>query len=262
MIAVTSGKGGVGKSNISVNLASLLSRSGVKVALIDADWGQGNLDVLLGVSAKRSVSEVISGERSLWGVMLGLPHSLHLAAGSSGPIHSAGSPMQAMLDGGLMDVCRDHDMTILDCGSGIGSDVMDVCLLCGHVLVVTTPEPTAMTDAYGLIKCLHRDGHKGRISVLVNMAGSAQEAKATFFRLSRVAAKFLGQTLFDAGYVLADEKVPLAVRKRQPFVQAYPSCDASNCLAALMMKLRTKGCKPSEKDPWHKRLARVLRKVT
>jgi len=260
VIAVTSGKGGVGKSNIAANLATLLARSGVKVALIDADWGQGNLDVLLGVSAKSTVSEVLSGERTLWSVMAGLPDSLHLAAGSSGPITAKSSAAKALVDGGLMDVCRGHDVTILDCGSGIGRDVMDVCLLCGHVLVVTTPEPTAMTDAYGLIKCLNRDSYKGRVSILVNMTASHHEAKATYSRLSRVAAKFLGQTVFDAGYVPADEKVPMAVRRRRPFVQEFPAADATKCLAALMMKLRPKGSKLIEEGSWSRKLARLLRR--
>lgn len=262
VLAITSGKGGVGKSNISASLSLLLSQSGVRVALLDADLGLGNLDVILGVSAGANLSEVMAGRRSVEQVLVRLPSGLHLAAGSTGPVNGGRneSLARALLAHGLLQVRQKHDLTILDCGSGIGRDVMEMCFLAEHVLVVTTPEPTAMTDAYGLIKSLNRDGHTGRISVLVNMAGSREEAKATYARLANVAGKFLDQTIFDAGYVLADVKVPLAVRRRRPFVLEFPHCNASRSLSALAMKLRPKGCCGQKKSSWLGRVAAVLGK--
>jgi flagellar biosynthesis protein FlhG len=254
MIAVTSGKGGVGKSNIGTNLAVQLSMAGVRVALVDADLGMGNVDVLLGASGGFSLADVIAGRKEMAEILVELPCGLHMAAGRSGPFVGYAEPAwRGRLLKGLMDLRHSHEMTILDCGSGIGRNVLDPCLLADHILVVTTPEPTAMTDAYGAIKAIHREGYVGRVSLVVNQAHSVQEAKAIYSRLADVAGRFLSQVVYDAGFILTDPKVPLAVRRRQPFVMAFPRCPASRSVSALAAKLRPQGLPiPQRKGLWGK----------
>jgi flagellar biosynthesis protein FlhG len=242
MIAVTSGKGGVGKSNIGTNLAVQLATDGVGVALVDADLGMGNVDVLLGASGGFSLADVIAGRKEMAEILIELPYGLHVAAGRSGPFAGYAEPAwRGRLLKGLMELRHSHEITILDCGSGIGRNVLDPCLLADHILIVTTPEPTAMTDAYGAIKAIHREGYGGRISLVVNQAHSVQEAKAIYARLSDVAGRFMSQVVYDAGFVLTDPKVPTAVRKRQPFVMAFPRCPASRSVSALAAKLCPQG---------------------
>jgi len=262
ILAVTSGKGGVGKTNISAGLSILLSQAGLDVALVDADLGLGNLDVLLGGSAGPSMADVMAGRRSLEQILIELPCGAKLAPGGSGAVfaHKADPAWRDKLLHDLVRLRNVHDLVLIDCGSGIGQDVIDLCMLADHMLVITTPEPTAMTDAYGLIKTLHRQGQAGRMSLLVNMAASHQEAKAAFARISSVASHFLGRTVFDAGHILADAKVPLAVRNRQPFVVDHPGCRASRCLKALAAKMQPQGIiREKERDGLLGKIMRIFR---
>jgi len=240
VIAVTSGKGGVGKSNIAAGLSILLAASGVRVALVDADLGMGNLDVLMGVSRGPSLADVLAGRRSLGEILRELPCGVFLAAGSSGPVtgEQSDSAQRRRVVDSLGQLRRGHHMVILDCGSGLGAEVTDFCGPADHVLVATTPEPTALTDAYGMVKALVAMGYGARVSTLVNFAADRNEAKRTYNRIASVARQFLGRAVYDAGYVLTDPKVPAAVRRRKPFVLAYPQCPASRCLTNLAVKLR------------------------
>ncbi|KKL80489.1 hypothetical protein LCGC14_2004230, partial [marine sediment metagenome] len=158
----------------------------------------------------------------------------------------------------LADLAGEYDLVILDCGSGIGPEVTDFCELADQVVVVTTPEPTALTDAYGMIKSLALRQLAGRVSILVNFAADRNEAKATHARIAAVAKQFLGRTVYEGGYLLTDPKVPAAVRQRRPFVLAYPWCPASRCLTTLAVKLRPRGIahKATQKGGF---LSRVLK---
>ena len=243
IIAVTSGKGGVGKSNVAAGLSVLLGAAGARVALVDADLGLGNLDILLGVSPPATLADVLASRKDVGEVLVDLRHGVRLAAGGS-VLRSWGMQppgrRRALLDG-LAALGRQHDVVVLDCGSGLSEGVTDFCNLADHVLAVTTPEPTSMTDTYAVVKWLAVTQHPGRVSLLVNLAASRGEAKAVYARIATVTAQFLGRTVYDAGYVLADTKVPAAVRAREPFVVAFPRCPASVCLMALAAKLRPEG---------------------
>lgn len=243
IIAVTSGKGGVGKSNIAAGLSILLAASGVKVALIDADMGMGNLDVLLGVTGGPTLNDVLAGRRSVQDVLQTLPCGVRLATGSSptAPGQALDPQRRRALLSNLKAVRDEHDLVILDCGSGLGREVTDFCEIADHVLVATTPEPTALTDAYGMVKSLVVMGYPGRVSVLVNFASDRGEAKQTYARIASVANQFLGRAVYDAGYVLTDPKVPASVRRREPFVLAFPGCPATRCLMTLAVKIRPRG---------------------
>ncbi len=257
VIAVTSGKGGVGKSNLAANLGIILSNAGHRVVVVDADLGLGNLDVLTGISPPATLADVLRRCRSIEETIVRLPCGLQVVPGGSG------TPMQELMQGpgrldlleGLMRLRRRNDVLIMDCSAGIGPDVIEFCALAEQVLVVTTPEPTAFTDAYGTIKTLVLKGCQGRISVLVNMAADRQEAKATYSRIAAVAKQFLGRTIFDAGHVPTDPKVPVSVRRRSPFVIGYPECPASRHVAALATRIQPKtDRKKSPKPSWIRRL--------
>jgi flagellar biosynthesis protein FlhG len=137
----------------------------------------------------------------------------------------------------LVALEADNDIIIIDTGAGIGADVMQFASSADSVLVVTAPEPTAVTDAYAVIKVLSQHRYDGQVSLLVNFATDRQEARHTHQRLATVARQFLGMRVLDAGYVLSDPKVRDAVRRREPLVLAHPRCPASRCLAALATKL-------------------------
>lgn len=240
VIAVTSGKGGVGKSNISVNLAIRLASAGKEVVLLDADLGLANADVLCNIDLPCNLSHVISGQRELNDVMVRAPGGFRLVGGASGLAKMADlsdSDRHRIVEA-LGVVEQQADFIVIDTGAGISPNVLQFTRAADHVLVVTTPEPPAITDAYAVVKVLSRDGdtHR-RTSLLVNQAMRQDEAQLVYERIARVARQFLHVDLLDAGWVPDDEHVVLAVRKRMPFVLAYPRCPAAACVTQLAMRL-------------------------
>ncbi len=256
-IAVTSGKGGVGKSNVALNLSVLLSAAGNRVALLDADLGLANLDVLVDVPARANLAHVVAGQRSLKDVVVDLPCGVQLVPGASGLARMAdlNEFQRAKLVQDLAALEEENDIIVVDTGAGIGKNVLTFATTADTVLVVTTPEPTSITDAYATIKVMVRQGFTGRLNLLVNFAADRNEARSAFNRIATVARQFLGAEIYDAGYVLADPKVPAAVRRRQPWVLAYPRCQASRCLAALATKLCRGGKLLAHKEGFFSRVA-------
>jgi len=251
IIAIASGKGGVGKSNIALNLSILLSAAGHRVALVDADLGLANLDVLLDVDVRGNLSHVIAGSRKLEDVIVHLPSGVQLVPGASGLAKLAhlSEFQRAHLVREMAQLEADNDVIIIDCGAGIGPDVLHFVAAADSVIVVTAPEPTAVTDGYALVKVLTHMQFDGKISLLVNFAADRQEARLTYTRIADVARQFLGTRVMDAGYVMADPKVREAVRRREPFVLSYPKCAASKCLAALAAKLCSSGALAEDRQP-------------
>ncbi len=239
IIAVSSGKGGVGKSNVALNLSILLSAAGNRVALLDADLGLANLDVLLDVRARANLAHVVAGQRRLADIVIPLTCGVQFVPGASGLARMAelNEFQRTQLLEDLAHLEAENDVILVDTGAGIGRNVLSFAGGADTVLVVATPEPTSITDAYALIKVLSREGFRGQVSLLVNLATDRNEARATYNRVAGVARQFLGVAVYDAGYILTDPKVALAVRRREPFVLAYPRCQASRCLAALANKL-------------------------
>lgn len=256
-ITVASGKGGVGKSNVALNLAVLLSAGGSRVALVDADLGLANLDVLLDVSVQYDLSHVISGRKSLSEVLVGLPCGVQLVPGASGLSRMArlSEFEQARLTEELTALEADNDFIVVDCAAGIGPETIRFAAAADNAIVVTTPEPTAITDAYAVIKLVARQAGDEGLSLLTNMAADRHEARATHERISSVARQFLSARVLDAGYVLRDPKVGEAVRRREPVVLAYPRTAATRCLAALANKLGRGGPLVKEDMGFFRRLA-------
>ncbi len=256
-IAVTSGKGGVGKSNIALNLSILLSASGRRVALVDADLALANLDVLVDVNVLANLSHVIAGTRSVEDIIVDLPGGAQLVPGASGlaKLAELSEFQRARLLNDLASLEADNDSIIIDTGAGIGPDVLQFAISADMTIVVTTPEPTAVTDAYAVVKVMHKKGYAGQLALLVNRATDRHEARSTYQRLSSVARKFLGAKVLDAGYVLEDPRVRQAVQARKPFVTASPRCLASRCLAAVANKISRKSTFVEQKENFFRRVA-------
>jgi flagellar biosynthesis protein FlhG len=256
-VAIVSGKGGVGKSNVALNLAVLLSAGGNRVALVDADLGLANLDVLLNIDVRANLSHVISGGRRLADIVVDLPCGVQFVPGASGIAQLANlsdfQRGQLLTDMGGLEA--ENDVILIDCGAGIGRDTMQLAGSADHVLVVTAPEPPAITDAYAVIKVLKRQGYAGKLSLLVNLAADRQEARDAYQRVAGVARQFLDVRVGDAGYVLADPKVKEAVRRREPVVLAFPKSPASRCLAALANRLVEGNDLSGQKTGFFKRVA-------
>ncbi len=238
VIAITSGKGGVGKSNVAVNLAIRFAKSGKDVVLLDADLGLANADVLCNVDLPANLSHVIARKRELRDVLVHAPGGFRLIGGASGLAKMADltdDDRRRLVDA-LAELEQQADIILIDTGAGISPNVLSFTRAADHVLVVTTPEPTAITDAYAVIKVVSRDAGTRRINLLVNQARSPGEGRIVHERIARVAKQFLGATVFDAGHVMADDAVPLAVRRRVPFVLSSPNCPAGQCITRLAMR--------------------------
>jgi flagellar biosynthesis protein FlhG len=249
VIAITSGKGGVGKSNIAVNLAIKLSMAGKETVLLDADLGLANADVLCNIDLRSNLSHVIGRHKNLQDVIVTGPGGFGLIGGASGLARMADLSdldRQRLVDA-LAELEQRADVILIDTGAGISPNVLTFTRAADHVLVVTTPEPTAITDAYAVVKVIARqaaaDGQNlndpagQRISLLVNQVRTAGEARVVHERIAKVAREFLNVKVFDAGYVLHDDAVSDAVRRRTPFVVSAPRSAAAQCIAHLAMRL-------------------------
>lgn len=262
VIAVTSGKGGVGKSNVAVNLAIKLSAAGRNVLLLDADLGLANADVLCNLDLPYNLSHVITRKKDLQDVIFKAPGGFRLVGGASGLARMADlsdHERQRLVDS-LGELEATADIILVDTGAGISPNVLSFTRAADNVLVVTTPEPTAITDAYAVIKVMTRDEVTGRVSLLVNQAHSPAEAQAVHERISRVAKQFLQVSVLDAGYLPSDENVPMAVRRRMPFVLANPRCPASMAIGQLAARLERGVGGPVEAGGFFNRMSRWFRR--
>ncbi len=239
VITVSGGKGGVGKTNLSVALSLAAASQGRRTFLMDGDLGLANIDVLFNLDAERDLSHVLSGRAELDDILIDLPFGLTLVPGASGMTQMAdlADIHPDALEGMLCELEKRAELVLVDTGAGITREVVEFCVLSGEVLVVTTPEPTAITDAYALIKVLAEREPGLDLWLLVNMARDHAEGEATIARIREVAERFLGITIKSAGVVLDDPVVSTAVRNRQPFTLAYPHSSAQSCVMSIARNL-------------------------
>ncbi len=238
VIAVTGGKGGVGKTNISVNLGIALAEADRRVMILDADLGLANIDVVLGLHPEYDLSHVLRGERDLEEVVVTGPLGVQIVPAASGVQQMAtlSKAEHAGLIRAFSDIGNDIDILIVDTAAGISDTVVSFSRAAQEVIVVVCDEPASITDAYGLIKLLNREHDVSRFRILANMVRSAQEGRELYKKMCRVADRYLDVMLNYTGSIPYDNDLRKAVKGQKAIVQAFPRSRASQAFKNLAKK--------------------------
>lgn len=234
---VTSGKGGVGKTNISVNMGLILQNFGKRVLIIDADLGLANIDIVSGLYPKYNLSHILTGGKSIRDVLLEGPLGISILPGASGLYDLANvtsAELKVLIDS-FTSIANDFDVMIIDTGAGISKNVISFIRSSNEIIVVTTPEPSAITDAYATIKIAHK--YCEHIHVVVNKTDNYKEAERTIEKLAKTTNKFMDFTINYLGYVLEDKTIYKSNIAQIPFYIKYPDGLASKCLMNISKKL-------------------------
>ena len=250
VISVGSGKGGVGKTNVVANLAFAFTRLGKEVLILDADLGLANIDVLLGLTPQYTIQHLLNREKTVFEILTKGPGGMAVLPASSGVLElvDLDESQKLLLMNELDLVAGAVDVLLIDTGAGISSNVLYFNMAAEESIIVMTPEPTSITDAYALIKILAKQYHKEKFTLLVNAVHSAQEAKEAFRKISMAVDRFLGSTSLDyLGYIPFDEKLPLAVKQQRPVLDIYPQALSSKSFMAMAKILMEKPMPPSAK---------------
>lgn len=239
VIAVTSGKGGVGKTNLSVNMGVALSQMGRRVALLDADMGLANVDILLGMSPQFNLSHVLKGEKNLHEIMLTGPADLKVIPASSGIQHMSdlSTIEQAGVIRAFSEIDKDLDVLIVDTAAGISATVVNFARACQEIIVVVCDEPTSLTDAYAYIKLLNRDYGLNNFHIVTNMVQSLQQGQNLFGKLTKVTDRYLDVNLQFTGAIPADDYLRKSVQKQCPVVEAFPQSKSALAFKNLARKV-------------------------
>lgn len=242
ILSVTSGKGGVGKTSLSVNLAASLGKDNVRVLLIDADLGLSNVEIMLGVTPSYTLKDVIKNGRAIEEVIINGPYNIDFISGGNGFLELAE----------LSEIEREeilikihkleelYDIIIIDTGAGISKNVTAFLTISDEIIVVTNSEPTALTDAYSIIKVITEEKLKQKIGLIINRVKNKNEYQQASDILINTAKKFLGEEIKSLGYVYEDPNVRKTIYKKTPFVIYYPNSIASDCVKDIIDNLALK----------------------
>ena len=233
--AITSGKGGVGKTTLSLNLGISLSRAGRQVLLIDADLGLANIDILLGLSPEATVEDLLQGRASAFDVVVPGPEGLSILPAASGlSEQDAWRPGdQQTFAEEMRRLERGFDLILIDTGAGISSKVTDFVLSADRMILVAVPEPTSIADAYAMVKVCQAQREDLDVSLLVNRARSPREAFELHQNFNNIVNRFLGTSVSKAGHVLEDPSVEQATRSQSPVILSHPDSVAARCISDL-----------------------------
>lgn len=235
-VAVVSGKGGVGKSNFSLNFAISLSKRGYSVLLFDMDIGMGNLDILMGKSTEKTIVDYLMGRVSLKDIIMDGPDGIKYIGGGTGLSQLVQLDRLGSLAEELNSFLEIYDYLIFDMGAGANADSLKFLLAVNEIIVITTPEPTSLMDAYAMMKYLHLLDPELPFHLVANRAHSTKEGTATINRLSEVLQKFLHRESFCLGILPDDRTVQQAVSRQIPFISYSPKSKASLALEELVSR--------------------------
>ncbi|MBZ9624523.1 MinD/ParA family protein [Clostridium sp. FP2] len=238
IITVTSGKGGVGKSNIVVNLSIALQKRGRKVMIFDADIGMGNDDIIMGCSSRYNVFDVISNGKEIEDVVINGPFGVKLLPGGSAIMKVEDlTEIQRGVFLNKLTALTGLDYIIMDTGAGVNKSVLGFIACCEDLIIVTTPEPTSLTDAYSLLKAVKHFKIKDSAKVIVNRSLDNNEANMTFNKFNNAVTKFLDMKLEYLGKISEDKKLAYAVRAQQPVILSYPSSESARDINSIASKI-------------------------
>ena len=240
VLAVSSGKGGVGKTNIVANLAYAFAKRNKKVLVVDADLGLNNIDILLGLAPKFNIGHVLSGEKNVEDIIVKGPADIQLLPAGNGlqELTQLDGEKKVTLMAELDRVSNGYDFLIFDTGAGISTNVTYFCTAAHEILLVATTEPTSLTDVYALIKILHTKHAQKHFRMIINSVESEREAQLIFRNLTAVTDRFLPNVSVEyLGYIMSDPNVSKAVRQQKAFMELYPHSKVSQCINNVAQKL-------------------------
>ena len=251
VLAVSSGKGGVGKTNFVANLAYALSKRGKKVLVVDADLGLNNIDILLGLTPEKHIGHVLSGESNVEDIILRGPADIHVLPAGDGlqELTQLPSEKKMVLMDELDRVSQGYDFLIFDTGAGISTNVTFFCSAAHETILIATTEPTSLTDVYALIKILHNKHSQKHFRVIINSVSSEREAQGVYRNLTAVTDRFLKDISLEyLGHILQDANVPKPVRQQEAFLELYPYSKFSGCINELAEKISKEKSSPLASD--------------
>lgn len=251
IVVVTSGKGGVGKTNFALNLAISLADAGKKAILLDADMGMANVDIILGLVPKYNLFHVVRQEKELKEIIIPGPHGIQIIPGGSGIFQLANMGDYELKQviyqlGKLEGQC---DFMVIDTGAGIANNVLSFAVMADDIIVLTTPEPTSLTDAYGVIKTATTREARGKYHLVVNRANSESQGIVIGQKLKSVCERFLGVEVDVLGYVAEDRAVHSAVMKQEALVVHAPKSSAAQSIRRIATRLCNKNGDVTAKEP-------------
>jgi len=235
VISVASGKGGVGKSSLSVNLSIALSRLGTRVLLIDADFGLANVDVMLGVTSKYDISYFLRGEKSLNDIIQLGHEGVRFISGGSGvnDLLNMGEEQLSGLISGIVHLEAPIDLIIIDTGAGINESIIQMVLASTETIVVTTTEPTAILDAYALIKTIVKRRTSHPLNIIINKCESRAEARRVQDGFVEVVAKHLGKSINPLGLIMYNQEIVHSIKRQTPILVSDPNCSTSKEIGVI-----------------------------
>jgi len=238
VITISSGKGGVGKTNIAINLGIAFAEIGKRVIVMDADLGLANVNVILGIIPKYNLYHVLKNQKKLRDIIIDTEYGIQIIAGASGfsQLASLTEEQRSSFIEALRELLY-ADYIIVDTGAGVSPNVLSFLRAADEALIITTPEPTAITDAYGIIKSISTETNGPNISLIVNRVSSIMEGKKVAERVISIAAQFLNIKVVNLGFIFEDSAVQKAVFRQDPFIRSAPNSRASQSIRHIMSRL-------------------------
>lgn len=263
VITVSSGKGGVGKTNFTANLAIALQKRGQRVAILDADFGMADVDILFGIKTRNTIYDLLYNDKNIEEIAASTPEGIKIIPGGSGILEL--SEIDEEKRNKLLSEfskIKNIDILLVDTGAGISRIMLNFIEASDDAIIITNSEPTSLTDAYGLIKVILKNNVKSSMSLIINRVRNVKEAKETFDKISNTVEIFLNESINYLGFILEDTKVGQAVREQQPLLNIYPKSEAGICIQNIASKLlgEYKESKSNSVKEYFNKLLRVMRR--